>query len=193
MTPRVIAIGASAGAIDVLRVLLPALPKDFTPSLMVTVHLPENRPSLLPEIFADQCRLPVCEADDKQPLAPGNVYFAPPGYHLLVEDDATLALSNDEPVHWSRPSIDVMFTAVAEAFGPAATGILLTGASHDGAAGLQRIKDEGGTVIVQDPATSIVQTMPLAGIEKAKPDLILSPEAIARYLNGLTMRVGDPA
>lgn len=193
MTPRVIAIGASAGAIDVLRVLLPALPGNFQPSVLVTVHIPENRPSLLVDIFANQCRLPVSEADDKQPMAPGNIFFAPPGYHLLVEKDATLALANDEPVNWSRPSIDVMFNAVAEAFESRAMGILLTSASHDGASGLARIKELGGTVVVQDPATSSVDTMPLAGIEKASPQLVLSPEAIARYLNSLTMRVGDLA
>ncbi|MBC7792154.1 MAG: chemotaxis protein CheB [Clostridia bacterium] len=185
MTPRVIAIGGSAGAIDVLRLILPVLPSGFEPSVMVTVHVPENRPSLLASIFADQCRLPVSEADDKQPLMRGTIVFAPPGYHLLVESNATLALANDEPVYWSRPSIDVMFHAVAEAFRASAVGVLLTGASHDGADGLARIKATGGKVIVQDPETCVADTMPRAGIAKAKPELVLSPHAIARYLSTL--------
>ena len=181
VSPRVVVIGASAGAVDVLRTVLPALPKDATYSVVVVVHVPEGRPSLLADIFAPLCALPVSEIDDKQPLTPGTIFFAPPGYHTFIEDAATLALSNDDPENFSRPSIDVLFDSAAEALGEQVVAVLLTGASSDGAEGCARIRAAGGFVIAQDPSTCVSPVMPKAAVDRGAADLVLSPEGIASY------------
>ncbi|HSI05090.1 MAG: chemotaxis protein CheB [Myxococcota bacterium] len=181
LIPRLVVIGASAGAVDVLRVVLPAFPKDASCSVVVVVHVPEGRPSLLADIFGPLCALPVSEIDDKQPLTPGTIFFAPPGYHTLIEDASTLSLSNDDPQNYSRPSIDVLFDSAAEALGDQVLGVLLTGASPDGAEGCVRIRAAGGFVIVQEPATCVSPVMPRAALDRGAADLVLSPEAIASY------------
>src|ERR1700761_9790748 len=112
-----IVIGASAGGVEALGLILPALPATFRPSLLIVLHLPRERPSLLVQIYEKRCALPVREADDKEPIEPGTVYFAPPDYHLLVEKGRQIALSTEEPVHYSRPSVDVLFESAAEVYG----------------------------------------------------------------------------
>lgn len=181
LNPRLLVIGASAGALDVLRVILPAIPTSFGGTVVVCVHVPEGRPSLLADILGQLCALPVSEIDDKQPLTRGTVFVAPPGYHTLIEDAECLALSNDDPENFSRPSIDVLFDSAAEAFGDEVVAVLLTGASSDGAEGCARIRAAGGFVIAQDPTTCVAETMPRSAIERGAADLVLSPEAIASY------------
>ena len=112
MTAAVV-IGASAGAVEALSVILPALPAGYPVPVAVVVHLPPDRPSIMAELFAARCRVAVREAEDKEPLVPGTVYFAPPDYHLLVEAAGHLSLSSEEPVRFSRPSIDVLFESAA--------------------------------------------------------------------------------
>jgi len=102
-----VVIGASAGGVEALAVLLPALPDTFRPAVFIVLHLPREQPSLLVQIFEKRCARPVREADDKEPVEPGTIYFAPPDYHMLVEKNRQIALSADDPVHFSRPSIDV--------------------------------------------------------------------------------------
>jgi two-component system chemotaxis response regulator CheB len=184
-TPRAVVIGASAGAIDVLRVILPALPKDYAPSVVIVVHLPENRPSLLTSIFQPLCAIPVMDVDDKQPLTAGTIFFAPPGYHVLIEKNETLAVSNEDPVKFSRPSVDMLFVSAAESLGARTVAVLLTGASDDGAEGCARVKAAGGAVVVQDPSLAVAAVMPKAAIDRGAADVVLSPEGIARYLKQL--------
>jgi two-component system chemotaxis response regulator CheB len=129
---------------------------------LVVVHVPPRKENALVELFARKCRLPVKEAEDKEPLLAGTIYFAPPDYHLLVEAGSTLALSSDETVNHSRPAIDVLFESAADAFGAGLAGIVLTGANHDGARGLEAVCAAGGTAFVQEPATAEVSTMPEA-------------------------------
>lgn len=93
-----VVIGASAGALEALSAVLPALPAGFRLPIMIVVHLPPDKRSLLAELFQETCRLPVREAEDKEPIVAGTVYFAPPDYHLLIEGKTSLALSRDEPV-----------------------------------------------------------------------------------------------
>jgi two-component system chemotaxis response regulator CheB len=162
--PAVIAVGASAGALDALRDLLPPLPPDFPAPIVVVVHVPPARESGLPAVLARECRLEVVEAEDKMALAAGKVAFAPPDYHLLIEAHGGLALSADPPVQYSRPSIDVLFESAASAFGPRALGILLSGANADGAQGLAAIARAGGLTWVQAPETAQVSTMPEAAL-----------------------------
>lgn len=172
--PALVAIGASSGALEALTALLPALPRSFPSPVVVVVHVPADRPNGLPAVLAARCQVRLREAEDKMPLEPGTVYFAPPDYHLLVERHGALALSAEPPVQYSRPSIDVLFESVAEAAGARALGILLSGANSDGAAGLASIRRRGGLTWVQSPASAAVAAMPeaalaLASHEAAEP------------------------
>jgi two-component system chemotaxis response regulator CheB len=180
-----VVIGASAGGVEALDELLPVLPGGFRPSVFVVLHLPRERPSLLPEIFRRRCALPVREAEDKEPAEPGTVYFAPPDYHLLVERNRQLALSADEPIHYSRPSIDVLFETAAEAYGEHLLGIILSGANQDGAAGLQAVREAGGVTVVQQPDSAKVPLMVVSALQRGPADFVLSLPEIASLLGGL--------
>jgi two-component system chemotaxis response regulator CheB len=183
-----IVIGTSAGGIEALAVLLPALPASLRAAVLIVLHLPRERPSLLADIFASRCALPVLEAEDQLPIENGTVYFAPPDYHLLVDDGPRLALSTDEPVNFSRPSIDVLFESAAEVYRQRLLGIILTGANHDGAAGLEAVHRAGGTTIVQDPRSAQVALMAESALRRAPADHILSLDQIAAFLRGLDGR-----
>jgi two-component system chemotaxis response regulator CheB len=180
-----VVIGASAGGVEALAVLLPALPATFRPSLFIVVHLPRERPSLLVRIFRNRCALPLREADDKEPVEPGTVYFAPPDYHMLVEKNRQIALSADEPVHFSRPSIDVLFESAAEVYRERLLGIILTGANEDGATGLHAIHQAGGVTVVQQPDSAQVPLMVVSALQRGPADFVLSLPEIAEFLGGL--------
>ncbi|GJH02361.1 MULTISPECIES: chemotaxis protein CheB [Paraburkholderia] len=180
-----VAIGASAGGIDALNVLLPALPASFGLAVLIVSHLPAHSPSCLAETLGYRCALPVVEPDAGEPLLPGRVHLAPPGYHMLVDDDRTVALSIDSTVRYSRPSIDVLFESAAHVYGERLLGILLSGANDDGAHGLEVIRAMGGVAWVQDPQTAVSATMPRAAIALGAVDEVLSPTLMARRLAGL--------
>jgi len=168
-----VAIGASAGGVEALLQLLSGLPAAYPLPVIVVVHLADDRGSLLSEVFGYRLALPVREAGDKDAIQPGTVYFAPSGYHLLVEKDFSLSLSCDPREHFSRPSIDVLMDSAADAWGPALAGILLTGANEDGAAGLACVGRAGGLTVVQDPSDAQSPTMPQAAIKLQNPDFVL--------------------
>lgn len=180
--PQAIVIGSSAGALEALSSILPALPARFTLPVIGVVHLPSDRRSILAELLQRKCRVQVREAEDKEPIEVGTVYLAPPDYHLLVETDKSLSLSSDEPVLFSRPSIDVLFESAADAYGCGLTGIVLTGANQDGAKGLRAVVAAGGAAIVQNPRGAFAAAMPEAAIEMCPSAQILSLDAIAHYL-----------
>jgi two-component system chemotaxis response regulator CheB len=179
---RAIVVGASAGAVDALLAVLPALAADFPLPVMVVVHLPPEMKSGIPGLLRARCRVDVREAEDKEPARPGTVYFAPPDYHLLVEPDGRLSLSSEEPVHHSRPSIDVLFETAADAYGPGLIGIILTGANADGARGLRAIRDAGGIALVQRPDLAYSPAMPRAALEACPGATALGLDEIAAYL-----------
>jgi two-component system chemotaxis response regulator CheB len=183
---RAIVVGGSAGALDALRAILPALPGEFTIPIALVVHVQPDKPSYLAHILAGLCALRVKEAEDKEAAAPGTVYLAPPNYHLLIERDRTFSLSVDAPVHYSRPSIDVVFESAADAYGRELVGVLLTGASADGAEGLRTIHQAGGTTVVQSPETAASRTMPEAALRLFTPDQVLPLHAIGPFLAGLS-------
>jgi two-component system chemotaxis response regulator CheB len=183
-----VVIGASAGALDALSTILPALPKDFGLPLIVVVHLPPDRPSLVADLLQAKCRIAVREAEDKEPIRPGTAYFAPPDYHLLVEVEKCLSLSSDEPVLFSRPSIDVLFESAADAYGAALVAVVLTGANSDGANGMRAIVEAGGTAIVQSPDGAFAPTMPQAALKSSPTALVMSLNAIAVYLQEVGAR-----
>ena len=180
-----IVIGASAGGVEALGLILPALPATFRPSLLIVLHLPRERPSLLVEIYEKRCAVPIREADDKEPIEPGTVYFAPPDYHMLVERNRQIALSTDEPVHFSRPSVDVLFESAADVYGNRLLGMILTGANEDGAAGLHAIHRAGGVTVVQRPDSAKVPLMVVSALQRNPADFVLSLAEIAALLKGL--------
>jgi two-component system chemotaxis response regulator CheB len=182
-----VVIGASAGGVEALVALLPTLPEGFRLPVFCILHLPADRESRLAELFNERLPLPVREAADKEPIAPGTVYFAGSGYHLSVEQDRTFSLSCEPPVHYARPAIDVLMESAADAYGPALAGILLTGANHDGAEGMARIRARGGFTVVQDPLDAQVATMPRRAIEACEPNLVLPLAHICTLLPMLEM------
>jgi two-component system chemotaxis response regulator CheB len=179
---QAVVIGASAGAVEALQALLPALPAGATLPLVVVVHTPPQRKSLLPTLFGPRCAIPIREAEDKVPVAPGTVWLAPPDYHLLIEHDRHFALSVDDPVNYSRPSIDVLFESAADAYGAELMAVVLTGANADGAAGARAVRQAGGFVVAQDPASAEVDIMPRATIDAAAPQLVAPLDRIAALL-----------
>jgi two-component system chemotaxis response regulator CheB len=168
-----VAIGASAGGIDALFMLLEGLPTDLRTPIITVLHLPEDHESRLVQVFANRLGVPVEEAQPHAPVQAGTVYFAPPGYHLLVEADLSFSLSCDAPVQFSRPSIDVLLESCAEAWRERLVGLVLTGANDDGARGLARIKALGGLTAVQDPVEAAHAAMPEAAIRVAEPAYVL--------------------
>lgn len=180
--PAAVVIGASAGAIGALNQILPALPADYPLAVLVVVHIPPDRPSGLARLYSGRCAMAVKEAEDKEEVQAGTIYFAPPNYHLLVDPDYTLSFSNDEAVLYSRPAVDVLFESAADAYGSDLTGVVLTGASADGAEGLRAIMAAGGSALVQDPATAESSSMPRAAIAACSEARVLSLRGIADEL-----------
>jgi two-component system chemotaxis response regulator CheB len=178
-------IGSSAGGIEALKLLLPQLPKGYRPSVVVIQHIGQQLHSSLSDFYGSICVLPVKEAEDKEPLAPGTIYFAPSGYHLLVESDHSFALSVDPPVHYVRPAVDVFMESAAPIFKDRLVGVILTGANADGAQGLKSILDYGGGGLVQDPATAQFPTMPKAALEVSVTSSVMSLSDIVLSLCAL--------
>lgn len=190
-----IAIGTSAGGVEALSMLLPALPAGLLASVFIVLHLPRERPSLLVNLFAPRCAVPVREAEDKEPAEPGCVYFAPPDYHLLIDQGPQdpgpqLALSADELLNYSRPSIDVLFESAADVYGERLLGVILTGANADGAAGLRAVHEAGGVTVVQVPESAYAPAMPAAALRQGVADFVLSLEQIADLFRTLDTRAG---
>jgi len=186
---QAIVAGGSAGAIEALTSILPALPADFSIPIAITLHVHPNKPSHLAQVLGLHSALLVKEAEDKEPLVPCTVYLAPPNYHLLLEAHGYFSLSVDDPVLYSRPAIDVLFDSAADAFGPALVGLLLTGASEDGARGLARIQRAGGLTLVQSPITAAVPVMPEAALRLFSPDHVLPLDEIGPFLARLDQRL----
>jgi len=178
-----VVIGVSAGGFHALRTVIPALRAGFPTPVLVVQHISPHADDFLARSLDQESRVGVKEAEEKERAQPGWVYIAPPNYHLLVELDGTLSLSIENRINYSRPSIDVLFEAAADAWGAKCIGVVLTGANDDGSRGLLAIKRRGGLAIVQDPATAEVDAMPRAAIARAHPDHILPLEAIGPFLN----------
>jgi len=184
----VIAIGGSAGAVGMLTRLLKSLAPDFVTPIVVVVHLPRRRPSALAAALQASSPLQVVEAQDKEPLRRGRVHLAPPDYHMLLDDGPVLALSVEEPVHFSVPSIDVLFESTADVFGPRAAAVVLSGANQDGADGLAAIARAGGLPLVLDPSDCSSPEMPRAALAQTPDAVVLSFADLVRAL----ARLGAP-
>lgn len=177
-----IVIGSSAGGIEIILKILKQLPKEFLIPILIVQHRLTNDATPLVKFLNDQVQIRVTEAEDKEMIASKQVVIAPSNYHLLVERDRSIALSIDEPVNFSRPSIDVLFESAARVFKDGLTGIILTGANVDGATGIQRIAEYGGFTMVQNPRTAAYGTMPNFAIERVGCDSIYEIEEIIEML-----------
>jgi two-component system chemotaxis response regulator CheB len=183
--PELIVIGCSLGGMHALHVILSNLTQSFCVPIAVAQHRHKQSNEGLPAYFRRETDLKVVDAEDKQWIEPGHVYLAPANYHLLIERNGVrgeLSLSVDERVHYSRPSIDVLFESAADAYAGQVIGIVLTGSNDDGAHGAARIKARGGIVIAQDPDSAEAPAMPRAAIEATHVDQILRLEEIAPFL-----------
>jgi len=182
---EVIAIGASWGGLQAVGTLLAGLSADIDATVVVAQHRgPESSPGLLEAILQRSAKRPVSAPDDKEPLERGHVYVAPADYHLLVED-GHFALSTESRVQHARPSIDVLFESIANAYRERAIGIVLTGLNQDGAAGLAAIKEQGGVAIVQDPSSAERRAMPDAALAATSADAVLPLAEIPGFLHSL--------
>jgi two-component system, chemotaxis family, protein-glutamate methylesterase/glutaminase len=177
----VVAIGASAGGLSVLMEVLGPIPREFPSSILIVQHLHPQRKSLLAPLLAQKTALHVKQAEHGEPLLPGVAYVAPPDEHLLV-GPGKVQLVHSQLVHFSRPSIDLLFESVAGTYGSRGIGIVLTGSGRDGAAGIRAIKEAGGTTIVQDPGHSEFRLMPDAAVATGCVDLVLAVAEIGRTM-----------
>lgn len=184
-------IGTSWGGLAALHQILGALPKSFSLPVVVVQHRHKDSGQFLPRVLQEDTRLSVCEIEDKAPIIGGNIYIAPANYHVLVER-GHLALSTDEPVAFSRPSIDVTFISAADTYRAGAVGIVLTGANSDGARGLKRIVDRGGLAVVQRPETAESPVMPNAALRFVPTARVLTLQAIAELLSSLEVGPVEP-
>lgn len=171
--PDVIAIGASAGGIEALRIVAATLPANLPASLLIVQHLAPTSPGALPGILERSGPLAAVFAQDEQPLELSKIYIAPPDRHLLVDEDSRLRLSRGPKENLSRPAIDPLFRSAALVFGPRLIGVVLTGYLDDGTAGLQAVKLCGGAAIVQDPKEAVAPAMPLSALENVDVDFCL--------------------
>ncbi len=178
---ELVVIGASWGGLKATEILLSGLPKDFPLAIAIAQHRHRNARELLSELLQEHSLLPVVEVEDKLAIVPGHVYLAPADYHLLVEP-GNFALSTEAPVHYSRPSIDLLFESATDAYSHRAIGVILTGANQDGAQGLAALKRRGGLAIVQEPTEAESSFMPTAAIAATQVDHILPLAEIAPCL-----------
>jgi two-component system, chemotaxis family, protein-glutamate methylesterase/glutaminase len=185
MQAELIVIGCSAGGLKALCFLLEDLNLSRSIPIIIVQHRISDNGELLEEVLSKKINRAVTQASEKEAIAPGGIYTAPPGYHLLLEKDRTFSISYDPPVNFSRPSIDVLFESAAWVYQQRLIGILLTGASSDGALGIRAIKEFGGITLVQDPAEAMYAAMPAAALATGHVDYVFSLEKIKTYLSRL--------
>jgi two-component system chemotaxis response regulator CheB len=189
----VVAIGASAGGVEALHVVVGALPAALPATVLVVQHMDPRHKSMLAGLLARRSRLAVRQAVHGEAVERGTVYIAQPDTHLIVRD-GHLALTDTKLVHFSRPSIDQLFESVADAYGDRAIGVILSGTGLDGATGVRAIKAKGGTTIIQDPASAAHPGMPQAARATGAVDLVLPLEEIGLALASLIVPTsGDDA
>lgn len=179
---KVVIIGGSAGSLQVLMNVLPAIPMLHSFAIVIVLHRRASDDLTLEELIKIKTKIPVKIIEDKTPFIPGYLYVAPANYHLLFEKNNTIALDTSEKVNYSRPSIDVSFESAAEIYGSNLVGILLSGSNSDGTAGLQAIQKAGGIVIIQNPTSAEMAYMPKHAIKNMTPDYILSTPEILEFI-----------
>ncbi len=182
---KYIIIGGSAGSFKVVTEILNALPKNIPSAVILVLHRLRHVKEGFTDALKIKSTLPVGEPFDKEKILPGRVYIAPANYHLYIEPDRIFALSAEEPVNHSRPSIDLTLSSAAFSFREKMLGIVLSGANNDGAEGLKDVAEYGGITIVQDPKDAVVNTMPDAAIIASRTKNILSSQGIIEFILNL--------
>ncbi len=185
MAFEIVVIGTSAGGLGALQTVLSGLPASFPLPVVLVQHRGKDSEIGLCEFLSRSTSMRVREPDDKEFVLPGHVYLAPRDYHLLI-NDGSFALSIEPPVAFARPSIDVLFESAAETYREGTIGVIMTGANHDGALGLAKIKAHGGVALVEDPESAAASEMPQAALAQCTPDWILPLHQIAPYLEKLS-------
>jgi two-component system chemotaxis response regulator CheB len=178
MVYEAIVMGVSSGGLTALKILFSGLPKDFSTPIIIVQHINPLSDSQWIKLLNDKSNLNIKEADEKESIEPGNVYIAPPNYHLLIEKNKTFSLTVDERVNFARPSIDVLFESAADAYKDKLIGVILTGSNNDGTQGIKCIKKYGGLVVIQDPETAESSFMPASAMAAVQPDYVLSLKGI---------------
>lgn len=179
---KAVVIGGSAGSFQVLTKILSSLPKTFNLPVLLCMHRLKHVRSGFLEALAIKSNLPIIEPDDKEQIKPGKAYLAPANYHMFIDIGNRIALSTEEPVHHSRPSIDLSFITASQAFRDKLVGIILSGANSDGAFGLQKVKEHSGIAIVQDPNECQVRTMTESAMKLTKVDHVFTTDQIINFL-----------
>lgn len=177
-----VVIGTSAGGLSALQRMLKNLPENFPIPILVVQHLRADTDEGWIKNLDKLCKISVKEVEEKEVITKGIVYIAPPDYHVLLEFDYTITLSQEEKVNFSRPSIDILFETASDVYGQRLMGIILTGASKDGAKGLRKIKRNGGFTVVENPATAEFKLMPIEAIRASEVDRVLDLQEIADLL-----------
>jgi two-component system chemotaxis response regulator CheB len=187
MTAELIVVGTSLGGFNALTTLLSGLHARLSVPVVIVQHRGSGMDGTLTlaSLLGDRSPLRVFDAEDKMMLEPGHAYLAPADYHVLIEARNVVALSTDSPVRSARPSIDVLFESAAQVYGKAVVGVILTGASADGADGLRAIKARGGLAVIEDPASAESPTMPAAALAATPTAAVLPLPRIADYLSAL--------
>ena len=182
---KAVIIGGSAGSFQVITKILHALPSNYPLPIILCLHRLKHVRSGFVEALSIKSGISILEPEDKEMIKPGKAYLAPANYHMYIDLGNRIALSTEEPVNHSRPSIDLSFISAAQTYRSKLLGIILSGANKDGAYGLKRIKDFGGTCIVQDPKECQVSTMTEASLKLTKVDHTLNTNQIIQYLLNL--------
>ncbi|RZJ24946.1 MAG: chemotaxis protein CheB [Flavobacterium sp.] len=183
---KAVVIGGSAGSIEVLLKLLPALSSPLPLAIIIVLHRKNSTDSSLADLLSSKTKIRVQEVEDKDPVIAGTIYLAPADYHLLIEREEVFSLDDSEKVNYSRPSLDVTFESAADVYGSSLVGILLSGANADGTAGLNFIKKRGGVLIAQKPETAQSEFMPQHAILNAPIDQVLGVDEMAVFINSLS-------
>jgi two-component system, chemotaxis family, protein-glutamate methylesterase/glutaminase len=184
LSRSLIAIGASTGGPEALRVILSALPKD-APGVVVAQHMPAGFTRAFANMLDRECRIEVREAVSGDLLRPGLALIAPGGRHLTLKRAAghlLVDLAGGPLVSRHRPSVDVLFDSVSRELGSRAVGVLLTGMGDDGARGLRAMKQAGAATLAQDEASSVVYGMPKAAVEMDAADEVMPLELMAEAI-----------
>jgi two-component system chemotaxis response regulator CheB len=177
-----VVIGGSVGGIDALHTILSALPPDFAGAIAIVQHRMAARAALLAELLRAWTALDVRDAEDGDLLVEGRVFIAPADRHMFITRERSIALHAGQPIHHVLSSAEPLFESAAIAFGARLTAVVITGGDSDGSIGVRVVKEHGGTVIAQDPATAANPSMPLAAISTGAVDRVLPLDAIAGAL-----------
>ena len=182
---EVVLVGGSAGAYSLITEIIEALPSTFSPAILVVIHRNPKFSTSMESTLTSLLNKEIIQAEDKATIRKGNIYFAAPGYHLLVEPDKTFSLDLSERIHFSRPSIDVLFETSADVYQHQCTAFLLSGANQDGTNGVMKLKHMGSKVIVQSPLEARISTMPQHAIDADKNLEVWSNPQIISYFKNL--------